>query len=398
MTKLGLPYALMQGAAWAMQGSLYCYSSVFLLSQGLSNTQIGVLMGGAVGACFVGQVAFGAWLNGRGRRGLKGFLLLCAAALLALDLALLARPGRAGGVACFLGICLFLQLVPPFLNAACMYELQLGREIDFGLGRGCGSLGYATCSIWVGGLIARSGPGAMFAVGGVLGLVLLGSILWFYAGAEAGCHQPPRPAPTARQGLPDARFLRTYRRYGLFLAGTVLLMLGHTFLSNFLYQVVAFKGGDEAATGVAAAVAAFAEIPVMFVFARMARRVRCDRWLKVSCVFLILKMLLTCLAGSLILVELIQVLQMAGYALFAVSSVYYTGTVIPHRDVVSGQAWLSAAVTLGVLLSLLLGGAILDRMGVPALLMTGVAAMTAGTAVVFRAVQPVGAVVGAGTD
>jgi PPP family 3-phenylpropionic acid transporter len=38
MSTITPSYSLMQGAEWAIDGCLYCYSSVFLLSCGLNNT------------------------------------------------------------------------------------------------------------------------------------------------------------------------------------------------------------------------------------------------------------------------------------------------------------------------------------------------------------------------
>jgi PPP family 3-phenylpropionic acid transporter len=119
---------------------------------------------------------------------------------------------------------------------------------------------------------------------------------------------------------------------------------------NFIYQIVAFKGGNEEATGVASAIAACAEVPVLFLFGRVIGKLRCDQWLKLSCVLLTAKMLLAYFSGNLFLLQSTELLQL-GYALFVVSSVYYTGAVIPHRDAISGQAYLNAASTLGVLLS-----------------------------------------------
>ena len=102
MSTITPSYSLMQGAEWAIDGCLYCYSSVFLLSCGLNNTLIGVLLGIAAGLSFWGQIFFGELLNRRGRRALRGFLLLGAGVLLADNLILLAGIPRGGAVPLFL--------------------------------------------------------------------------------------------------------------------------------------------------------------------------------------------------------------------------------------------------------------------------------------------------------
>ena len=127
---------------------------------------------------------------------------------------------------------------------------------------------------------------------------------------------------------------------------------------------------------------------MLFLFGRISHRLRCDQWLKLSALLLILKMALGYWAAgtsSFLFSELFQ----SGYALYVVSSVYYTGAVIPHGDVINGQAYLHAASTLGVLLSLLTGGAILDYFGVQSLLFTGVIALVIGTVITFLGAEPV---------
>ena len=66
----------------------------------------------------------------------------------------------------------------------------------------------------------------------------------------------------------------------------------------------------------------------------------------------------------------------------------YTDVAIPHRDLSSGQAYIHAAATLGSLLSLLIGGVILDYFGVTVLLLVGAATLLCGSAIVFRFALP----------
>lgn len=387
-------YSLMQAAEWGVDGCLYCYSSFFLLSCGLTNTSIGVCMGLASVGSFFAQITFGELLNRQGRSGLRRFLLAAAGILLLGNVILLLPISRLPSVLLFLGGCMLLTMFPAFLDAASMYELQRGVPVDFGIGRGTGSLGYAACSALVGRLLLRFGTPSIFCTGAVLSTVLIGAILWFFAAADrhtaadTPSAPPPQTEKAARGGGLNLTFLAAYPRYAVLLVGCVVLMMGHTYTSNFLYQIVSSKGGDEGGMGLAAAIAACAEVPVLFLFGRVCHRLRCDQWLKLSALLLTLKMALGYWAAgpsAFLVSELFQ----SGYALYVASSVYYTGAVIPHRDVISGQAYLHAASTLGVLLSLLTGGAILDHLGVQSLLLTGVAALAAGTVITFLGAEPV---------
>ena len=106
----------------------------------------------------------------------------------------------------------------------------------------------------------------------------------------------------------------------------------------------------------------------MFLFTRLLRRVRCDVWLVLSGAFMTLRLVLTWLVPSAVGLCLAQVTQMLGYALLAVSSVYYVGTVIDRRNVVKGQTYLGSANTLGCLLAYVLGGVLIDGTGVNGML------------------------------
>ena len=387
-------YSLMQAAEWGVDGCLYCYSSFFLLSCGLTNTNIGICMGVASIGSFFAQILFGEALNRQGRSGLRRFLLAAAGILLLGNVVLLLPIGRLLAVTLFLAGCMLLTMFPAFLDAASMYELQRGVPVDFGIGRGTGSLGYAACSALVGRLLLRFGIPSIFCTGAALSTVLIGGILWFFAAADQQIGDdyflevPTQEKKESRSNGLNVTFLTAYPRYTVLLTGCVLLMMGHTYTSNFLYQIISHKGGDEGGMGLAAAIAACAEVPVLFLFGRISHRLRCDQWLKLSALLLILKMALGYWAAgtsSFLFSELFQ----SGYALYVVSSVYYTGAVIPHGDVINGQAYLHAASTLGVLLSLLTGGAILDYFGVQSLLFTGVIALVIGTVITFLWSEPV---------
>lgn len=384
-------YCLMQASALGVNACLYCYNSVFLLSHGLSNSAIGVVLALACAASFLGQLLFGELLNRRGRGSLRRFLLGAAGVLLAENVILLLPIGRLPAVAVFLTGCVLLNLFPTFLDAASVYELRRGVPVDFGIGRGAGSLGYAVCGALVGQRLSVSGTGAIFRIGAALSLITVASVLWFFfetgrsVPADVSAAPAPQEKPSARR--PDLSFLTTYPRYAMVLLGCTLLIMGQTSTTNFWYQVVCAKGGDERGMGLAVAAAACMEVPVLFLFSRFSHKLRSDQWLKLSAVVMSAKAVAVLLAGGMPSFLFAQLFQ-TGYALYLVGSVCYTDIVIPHRDLISGQAYVHAAATLGSLLSLLIGGVILDHCGVTVLLLAGVAFLLCGSAIVFRFALP----------
>lgn len=389
MSKATVSYFFLQASEWALEGCLYCYSSVFLLSCGLSNTSIGILLGIAVALSFLGQIFLGEFFNLHGQASLRRFFLLGGIFLtLANFLLLMGMPGWLG-ILLFILCCLLLQVFPAFMNSAAMVEIQAGVPLNYGVGRGGGSLGYAVCASLMGSLILSRGTSAMFLCGLLLSvLFFISGICFFRVSSKLripGLMELPGKSSQSKTRF-HPEFLMKYRRYSIVLLGTVLLMAGHTYMSNFIYQVVSSKGGNEASVGIASGIAAVCEFPVLFLFERVKKKLRCDSWFKLSCILLTLKMGLTLLASTLPLIYLSEIFQM-GYALFMVSSVYYTGAFIPKKDTINGQSYLNAASTLGVLISLLSGGVIIDSFGIPTLLGVGLLLLTLGTGIIFLSAE-----------
>ena len=169
--------------------------------------------------------------------------------------------------------------------------------------------------------------------------------------------------------------------------GTTLLYTGHMILNNFTFQIIQSKGGGSMEMGVTTALAAFWEIPTMFCFGMMTRRVRCDTWLRLSGFFFALKAVLSWLVPTVELFYAIQVLQMLAWALISVSSVYYVNAIMDTADAVKGQSYLTMTFTLGSVLGALAGGQLLDVMGVDTVLIFISVVTLTGMAVVFAAAQ-----------
>ena len=78
---------------------------------------------------------------------------------------------------------------------------------------------------------------------------------------------------------------------------------------------------------------------------------------------------------------------MLGWALIAVSSVYYVNSIMDAQDAIKGQAYLTMTYTLGSVLASLLGGALIDKAGVNAMLIFGTAAAFIGMIILLFATE-----------
>lgn len=386
MSKATLSYSFLQGTAWAIDGCLYGYSSVYLLSCGLSNTLIGILLGASLLFSFLGQIVLGEFFNRLGKKSLYHFFRAAGGFLLIANLLLFLNISSRLSIILFIVCCLFIQLFPAFINSAAVSQIQQGIPISYGIGRGSGSIGYAVCSAAIGQCLPFWGTSFLFLSGFLLSALFLAANYCFFRSSKI-CHTctdknktcSPEISPKSRL---NTTFLLKYKAFGIILLGTVFVMTGHTYVSNYLFQIVSSKGGNEGAAGIASAIAACCEVPALFLFDRIRFKLKSAYWLKLSCIILTLKIVLAFLSHSLLLFQLSELLQL-GFGLFTVSSVYYTSQAIPRNDTINSQAYLNASSTLGVFLSLLSGGVMIDHFGTNAMLFVGVLALSAGSIIIF---------------
>ncbi len=388
--KLTFTYALQQIMLWAQYGCLFSYANPYLTEQlGISDSGAGIILGLATGLSFLLQPVLASVAD---RRALNS-RMICVIAGLFNGLSCLTVVVCPGGAVIFFAIaCVTLQVLPSFSNAMGMEAMRNGWEINFAVARGIGSVSFGVFAKVMAAMIHRWGNQSVVLGGAVIaGLFLLTTLT--FPKVEIGEKEKETSAATGS-------FFRREPRFILLILASVLLYVGHNALCNCMFRVAQSKLTPEtidratALQGSALLIAAVAELPTMFLFTKMLRRVRCDIWLCLSCCFMTLKLLLTWLLPGETGLLLAQLTQMGGYALYAVASVYYVGTVVRKSDVVKGQTYLGASNTLGCLIAYVVGGVMIDKVGTVAMLVTCLTLSAIGTILMLFARQRVEKTVG----
>jgi len=111
-------------------------------------------------------------------------------------------------------------------------------------------------------------------------------------------------------------------------------------------------------------IAAMIELPVMMFFEKINKKFSCTFLMKVSMFFFFIKHFLTYLATNVMMIYIAQVIQMLAYALFIPASVYYVNAYINENDRVKGQSLITLCTTVGGTFASLLGGILIDKVGV----------------------------------
>lgn len=390
-----LQYTFVQAMIWGTFGFLFSYANPYMTEKlGLSDTAAGLILCAATAlACVLQPLLTSAadrtGLNVRRILAYSGVLTAACAAATCLP-----GLGVAPTAVLFAGACVGLQVQPSFANALGMEGIRSGQKINFGLARGVGSVSFGVTARIAPLLIARIGMSGVALAGAVTAALLVPAVFLMPAGKRLGTRKEDKPTSAAE-------FFRENPKMVGFLLGAILLYIGHNVLSNCMFRVAQLKtpGADDAAAaavqGTALLIAAVAELPAMFFFTAVVKKVRCDLLLLLSCLCMTLRLLLTLLLPGAAGLYGAQVIQMVGFALFAVSTVYYVGTVVPERNVVKGQTYLGTTNTLGCLLAWALGGSLIDAVGVEKMLIVCIVASAAGLLLVLVNIQKVKKTVGA---
>lgn len=368
-------YAVIQGMYWMGFCLIFSYSSVYLLDRGFSNTEIGLVIGIAGTISAVLQPLVGGMADGKKRISLRMLIVMLGMLMVVLGAGLLMVPDdRRMTVLFYVLLVVFLQVLTPLIYSLGMDCVNQGLNLNFGLARGIGSLAFAGISFVAGILVTAYGTKTI----PVLVIGCYGGLGWFvsrFRFQKAAVEEETEAVPEHEN---KRSFFVCYPKYMALLIGAILVFASHNMVNNFLFQIMESKGGGSSSMGTAMALAAAAELPTMFMFAWMVKRAGSDVWLKVSGVFFMMKALGTLLVGSVMGMYVLQLLQMFGFGLFVVSSVYYVNQIMEEKDRVKGQAYMTVTNTLGGVLGSALGGALIDGFGIQMMLTVSVVAAAAG--------------------
>ena len=117
----------------------------------------------------------------------------------------------------------------------------------------------------------------------------------------------------------------------------------------YLLQIIQSLGGNSA-DGITMAAMAVSELPVLFGFTKIMKRIAVDKLMVVAGFGFLLKAVLYVFAGSMTAIYLIQLTQMISFAILAVGTVYYTARQIEVADQTTGQALVISVKILGVVI------------------------------------------------
>lgn len=372
-------FSLLQAPFWATYAVSVGFAAVYLQALGYSNRELGLVMAaGFLLSVFAGPL-LSSWIDRSPCVTASRLFPWGVAAQIASLLLLLLFPHR--GPAAWLGYLLYIALS----NAANSLNLKLyadalhaGARIDYGFGRGVGSLGYVLVSVALGFVAERISVRAIPVAGIILCLLQYAAFVRFRrlspVGAAGGGDRP--------RGSSLLAFARGNRRFCVLLLGTALMFFDYNAVSNFMINVVRNLGGDASTMGSLIGFMAAVEIPTMILYSRVFKGPRSSALaLSISFVFLSLKAAGVAAASTIPQLTAVILLQIPSFALYTAAIVPYVTQTVPYEDSAKAQSLAYTMTLVGSVLASLLAGPMYDVLSVTATLWIACGVCVAGTVI-----------------
>ena len=253
----------------------------------------------------------------------------------------------------------------PFVNESCFYYKDRGINIDFGKMRGFGSFSFAVVSYILGTFTDVYGSKVISFNGIVSAIIFCIVILLIPRINEENTHKNDN----INQSIKDDKqfksifyLIKNYPAFFLFIFATIFAMCFQNADCGYLINIIEGLGGDGSDLGLANAIAAMVEIPIMFMITRIMKKISVKKLIAIACAFYIIRGLVFCIP-NMAAIYVAQVLQMFSFAILIPSTVYLSDEMMQAEDKNKGQTFVGMATTIGLILGSFVGGELITMGG-----------------------------------
>jgi len=389
LLSLDAKYSAIQMLYFGSFCALMGYASVYLLDHGFSNSVIGVFLAVISVIAVFTQPAVASYADKNPKIELRKIIVVILIMTVVLSGWIYFLEGKSNLLLfLFVGIATCMMTIQPLLNSLAFVFEKYGIEVNYGLARGLGSAAYAIVSFVVGYLVEDFGTGLLPLIYLVLNFLLI-VVVYTYVIPQNEQRKSVQELEEKEvtQQLSFMDFCKKYKRFMIFVLGVVAVFFTHTIINNFFIQILKPIGGTESQMGIAVFLAAIVELPAMALFNKMRENVNCAMLIKISVVLFAVKHVLTCIATNVTMIYIAQILQVGAYAIIIPASVYYVNQMIAKSDAIKGQSMVTAAITASGIIANIIGGVLLDVVGVKTVLFIGIFVSLLGAAIVIFSVE-----------
>lgn len=358
---VNIKYTVFQFIYWMMNSAIYSFAAVFLLNANFNNRAIGWVLASANIISIILQPLLSQQIIGRFKVPVKKVITILTLITIIDMVPLVANQQSFGILFVAYTLATLINLtMQPLVNALGFAYMSQGYNINFGISRGAGSLSYAITSYLLGYFLAKFTPLALPIIMAGLALAFLLSLFILPQGETELADQEKKDL----HGYSLCIAVRKYPFIGSFFLAVSFLFIFHTIISTSITQILNHYGGNSQNVGMALFIAGICELPAMFGFTQLMRLKSSCFWLNFAATFFVVRSLVVLFAPSLLAVEGSQFLQAVSFALFIPASSYMVNQYMEQKDNVLGQTVITAGMTCGGIISNIIGGYLLDLLGV----------------------------------
>ena len=363
--KIARNYYLATAFYWIIIAASLGYGAVYLTSKNFSYTQVGIYIASANILASIIQPLVASYADKPDSINIKNIILLFSISpLILLNISLIDSVSNSFIALAYIITLTFSMAIQPLLTAITIHLNNAGNSsVEFGVSRGIGSLTYAIISLLLGFLIRGFSSDIIVYTSIIAYVVFLIFLFLTPLKKERNIHvEEVINDDFTRQSM--GKFIVKYKYFFLSMLATLLIFTQYNIQNNYWVKTVESIGGNENNLGTVIAIGAFAEIPILVNYTKIKNKFKLKDLILFSALMFIIKALSLYLIQNIYLIYLSQLMQALSFAIFFPSIVYYTSSVIEEKDMVKGQAFLASSVTLATVLGSLVGGILIDQIGI----------------------------------
>ena len=386
-TNLTFKYSALQALYWISICALSGFMSLILISKNFTAGQIGLVVTTANVFVLLIQPRLANFADSTTKYTLKHFALCIAVFPIIANIFLL-FPTSFGVTAISATISLMAAtLLNSLLNSICIYYINHGKSINYGLARGLGSISFAIISVILGLTGERFGEKSYT----IIGLIFFTIFFFVILSLKMENMNTPMKSATSSEVVKKnvLYFFKTYPRFSIMLLGIMLIHIFQSFYGTYLPQILENVGGSSKNVGICLALAAAAELPTLLLFSFMIRKISSGVLMKVAAVAFSVRVIFILLATSTNMLYFAQLFQMFSVGIYLPASVFYTNQIMQKEDMVKGQSFIITAQVCGSIVGTLIGGNLIDHIGVTPVLFVGTIISVIGTITMIGSIQKV---------
>lgn len=383
--KLTLRYIFMQSFFWMSGCCTLCYSTVFLLSRGFTNTEVGTTLALANVLAIVCQPMLASFADKTTKVSIRQIttMLLTLSAVFSLAQFFLPKVVIPTAILTLM-ITALTRMQQTFITSLAMEHIYGGVNMNFSLCRGIGSLSFALVSLSMGFAVERFGASIVMLANFVFIVATMLVTARFPRPSEEEKNEIKNEGESPKQASGLLTFAVKNKRFLLVIISLVLIYLSHVFINTFTIQIMNNVGGSSSDMGIAAAIGGFLELPAMALFPFLLKKIgSASAILKISGIFMVIKALVTLAAPNVAVIYVAQCLQFFSYAMIVPACIYYVNRIIASEDKVKGQSCMDLSLCISGVIGNILGGVLLDLSGVATMLVIGIISSTVGVILLF---------------